>query len=54
MGINTDRVFAFSWAFSSIIGLIAAVLLTAKTILDPQFMMEPFLKAFAAASWADS
>jgi branched-chain amino acid transport system permease protein len=49
MGINTDRVFAFSWAFSSVIGLIAATLLSAKTILDPQFMMEPFLRAFAAA-----
>jgi branched-chain amino acid transport system permease protein len=49
MGINTDRVFAFAWAFSSVIGLIAAVLLSAKTILDPQFMMEPFLRAFAAA-----
>jgi branched-chain amino acid transport system permease protein len=49
MGINTDRVFAFSWGFSSVIGLVAAVLLTTKTILDPQFMLEPFLKAFAAA-----
>jgi branched-chain amino acid transport system permease protein len=28
---------------------VAAVLLTTKTILDPQFMLEPFLKAFAAA-----
>jgi branched-chain amino acid transport system permease protein len=49
MGINTDRVFAFSWAFSSVIGVIAATLLSAKAILDPQFMMEPFLRAFAAA-----
>jgi branched-chain amino acid transport system permease protein len=49
MGINTERVFAFAWAFSSVIGLIAGMLLTAKTILDPQFMMEPFLRAFAAA-----
>ena len=49
MGINTDRVFAFSWAFSSVIGVIAAMLLSAKSILDPQFMMEPFLRAFAAA-----
>ncbi len=49
MGIQTDRVFAFAWAFSSVIGLIAAMLLSAKAILDPQFMMEPFLRAFAAA-----
>jgi branched-chain amino acid transport system permease protein len=49
MGIQTDHVFAFAWAFSSVIGLIAALLLSAKAILDPQFMMEPFLRAFAAA-----
>jgi branched-chain amino acid transport system permease protein len=49
MGIRTDRVFAFAWAFSSVIGATAAMLLSAKTILDPGFMMEPFLRAFAAA-----
>jgi branched-chain amino acid transport system permease protein len=43
MGIQTDHVFVFAWAFSSVIGLIAALLLSAKAILDPQFMMEPFL-----------
>ncbi len=49
MGIKTDRVFAFSWAFSSIIGALAAMLLSAKNILDPGFMMESFLRAFASA-----
>lgn len=49
MGIKTDRVFAFAWGFSSVIGAITALLLSAKTILDPGFMMEPFLRAFAAA-----
>lgn len=49
MGIRTERVFAFAWAFSSVIGVTAATLISAKTILDPQFMMEPFLRAFAAA-----
>jgi branched-chain amino acid transport system permease protein len=49
MGIKTNRVFAFAWAFSSVIGVTAAILMSAKTILDPQFMMEPFLRAFAAA-----
>lgn len=49
MGIQTDHIFAFAWAFSSVIGVIAALLLSAKAILDPQFMMEPFLRAFAAA-----
>jgi branched-chain amino acid transport system permease protein len=49
MGIRTDRVFAFAWAFSSVIGATAAMLLSAKAILDPGFMMESFLRAFAAA-----
>lgn len=49
MGIKTDRVFAFAWAFSSVIGVTAAMLISARTILDPDFMMEPFLRAFAAA-----
>jgi branched-chain amino acid transport system permease protein len=49
MGIKTDRIFAFSWAFSSVIGVTAATLISARTILDPDFMMEPFLRAFAAA-----
>ena len=49
MGIKTNRVFAFAWALSSLIGVTAATLMSAKTILDPQFMMEPFLRAFAAA-----
>ena len=49
MGINTDRVFAIAWALSSVIGVTAAMLISARTILDPEFMMEPFLRAFAAA-----
>ncbi len=49
MGIKTDRVFAFAWALSSVIGVTAAMLISARTILDPDFMMEPFLRAFAAA-----
>lgn len=49
MGIKTDRVFALAWGLSSVIGATTALLLSAKTILDPGFMMEPFLRAFAAA-----
>src|SRR4030066_2478209 len=49
MGIKRDRVFVFAWAFSSIIGAVAAMLLSAKSILDPGFMMESFLRAFASA-----
>ncbi len=49
MGIRTERVFAFSWGLSSIIGTVAAMFFAARATLDPAFMMEPFLRAFAAA-----
>jgi branched-chain amino acid transport system permease protein len=49
MGIRTERVFAFAWGLSSLIGTVAAMFFAARATLDPAFMMEPFLRAFAAA-----
>lgn len=49
MGIRTERVFTMAWGGSSLIGVIAAMFFCAKATLDPQFMMDPFLRAFAAA-----
>ncbi len=49
MGIRTERIFSFAWGMSSLIGVIAAMFFSAKATLDPQFMMEPFLRTFAAA-----
>jgi branched-chain amino acid transport system permease protein len=49
MGIKTERVFSFAWGFSSLIGAIAGMFFAARATLDPAFMMEPFLRAFAAA-----
>ncbi len=49
MGIRTERVFAFAWGLSSLIGTVAAMFFAARATLDPSFMMEPFLRAFAAA-----
>ena len=49
MGIRTGRVFAFAWGLSSIIGTVAAMFFAARATLDPSFMMDPFLRAFAAA-----
>jgi len=49
MGIKVERVFALTWAMSSFIGAIAAMFFAARSVLDPNFMMEPFMRAFAAA-----
>jgi branched-chain amino acid transport system permease protein len=49
MGIKVERVFSFTWALSSLIGAVAAMFFAARSVLDPNFMMEPFMRAFAAA-----
>lgn len=49
MGIKVERVFSITWAISSMIGAIAAMFFAARSVLDPIFMMEPFMRAFAAA-----
>lgn len=49
MGIKVERVFSITWAMSSLIGTISAMFFAARSVLDPNFMMEPFMRAFAAA-----
>jgi branched-chain amino acid transport system permease protein len=49
MGIKVERVFSITWGMSSLIGALAAMFFAARSVLDPNFMMEPFLRAFAAA-----
>jgi branched-chain amino acid transport system permease protein len=49
MGIKVERVFSITWAMSSLIGAVAAMFFAARSVLDPNFMMEPFMRAFAAA-----
>jgi len=49
MGTRVERIFSLSWGLSSFIGAIAAMFLVARGTLDPAFMLEPFLKTFAAA-----
>jgi branched-chain amino acid transport system permease protein len=49
MGIRVERVFSFAWGLSSLLGAVAAMFFAARATLDPHFMMEPFLRAFAAA-----
>ncbi len=49
MGIKVENVFSITWAMSSAIGAVAAMFFAARSVLDPNFMMEPFMRAFAAA-----
>lgn len=49
MGIKVERVFSITWGLSSLIGAIAAMFFASRSVLDPNFMMEPFMRAFAAA-----
>ncbi len=49
MGIKVERVFSITWAMSSLIGAVAAMFFAGRSVLDPNFMMEPFMRAFAAA-----
>jgi branched-chain amino acid transport system permease protein len=49
MGIKVERVFSITWGMSSLIGAVAAMFFAARSVLDPNFMMEPFMRAFAAA-----
>jgi branched-chain amino acid transport system permease protein len=49
MGVRVERVFSFSWGFSSFIGATAAMFFAGRATLDPAFMMDPFMRAFAAS-----
>ncbi|MFH1090567.1 MAG: branched-chain amino acid ABC transporter permease [Pseudomonadota bacterium] len=49
LGIPTRRVLAVSWGLAAILGVLAGLFLASALLLDPFFMLEPFLKGFAAA-----
>lgn len=48
-GIRTNRILSVTWAMSSVIGAVAGILLAPIATLDPNLMLEPLLKGFAAA-----
>ena len=48
-GIRTNRILSLTWALSSMIGAVAGMLLAPIATLDPNLMLEPLLKGFAAA-----
>jgi branched-chain amino acid transport system permease protein len=49
MGIRPWRVFAFTWALAALVGALAGLMTASSQPLDPNLMMEPLLKGFAAA-----
>jgi branched-chain amino acid transport system permease protein len=48
-GIRTNRILSLTWALSSMIGAVAGMMLAPIATLDPNLMLEPLLKGFAAA-----
>ena len=49
MGIPTRRILTFTWALSSVTGAVAGILIAPVSTLDPNMMLDPMLKGFAAA-----
>lgn len=48
-GIRANRILSITWGMSSLIGALAGMLLAPMATLDPNLMMDPLLKGFAAA-----
>lgn len=48
-GIRTNRIMSVTWAMSSVIGAVAGMLMAPIATLDPNLMLDPLLKGFAAA-----
>ncbi len=48
-GIRANRILSITWGMSSFIGAIAGMMLAPMATLDPNLMMDPLLKGFAAA-----
>ncbi len=50
LGIPTRMVLGLSWSLAAVLGVLAGLFLAPALLLDPTFMLEPFLKGFAAAT----
>ena len=49
MSIPTRKILSLSWGLAALLGVIAGLFLAPKLQVDTYFMMDPFLKGFAAA-----
>jgi len=50
LGIPTRTVLALSWCLAAVLSVLAGLFLAPALLLDPVFMLEPFLKGIAAAT----
>ncbi|MGH7409781.1 MAG: branched-chain amino acid ABC transporter permease [Candidatus Methylomirabilis sp.] len=50
MGVRVSWIFSLTWGIASVLGAVAGILIAPITFLDPNMMMSPLLKAFAAAT----
>lgn len=50
LGIPTRTVLGLSWSLAAVLGVLAGLFVAPSLLLDPNFMLEPFLKGFAAAT----
>jgi len=48
-GIRANRILSITWGMSSFIGAVAGMMLAPIATLDPNLMLDPLLKGFAAA-----
>lgn len=49
LGIPTRLILGAAWGVACVLGAVAGVFLAPALLLDPAFMLDPFLKGFAAA-----
>ena len=49
MGIRVNRIKGLTWGIASLLGAVAGVMIAPITLLDPNMMLDPLLKAFASA-----
>lgn len=49
MGIKVSRIKALTWGIAAMLGAVAGVLIAPITLLDPNMMLDPLMKAFASA-----
>ncbi|MBI3781253.1 MAG: branched-chain amino acid ABC transporter permease [candidate division NC10 bacterium] len=50
MGVSAHWTLSLTWGIASVLGAVAGILIAPITFLDPNMMLNPLLKAFAAAT----
>jgi branched-chain amino acid transport system permease protein len=50
MGVRVPRLLSLTWGLGAVLGAVAGILIAPITFLDPNMMVNPLLKGFAAAT----